>query len=90
MSRTVFCRRYKQELPGLARPPLPGPKGQDIFDNISEKAWQEWLEQQKMLINEKQLNLMDMTARTYLQEQQKRYFSGEKTDDIEGYVPPSE
>ena len=37
MTRTVMCRKYKEELPGLARPPYPGAKGQDIFDHISRK-----------------------------------------------------
>lgn len=88
MSRTVFCRKYQEELPGLAQPPLPGAIGQEIFEHVSQKAWQAWLSHQTMLINEKQLNLMDMTARTYLKEQMKKFFSGDNIDDIEGYVPP--
>ncbi len=90
MSRTVFCRKYKQELEGLDQPPYPGPRGQDLFDNISKKAWQEWMQHQTMLINEKHLNMMDMTARTYLMEQMKKFFSGEDYDQAEGYVPPSD
>ncbi|WP_370980811.1 oxidative damage protection protein [Agaribacterium sp. ZY112] len=88
MSRTVFCRKYKQDLPGLAVPPLPGAKGQELFEHISAQAWQEWLAKQTMLINEKQLNLMDMTARAYLAEQMQKFFANEDTDTIEGYVPP--
>jgi len=88
MSRMVFCRKFQQELEGLARPPFPGPKGQDIYDNISKKAWDEWLAHQTMLINEKHLNMMDMGARTYLSEQMTRFFSGEEYDQAEGYVPP--
>ena len=42
MTRTVMCRKYKEELPGLERPPYPGAKGQDIYDNVSKKAWDEW------------------------------------------------
>jgi len=90
MARTVFCRKYQQELEGLERPPLPGPKGQDLYDNISKRAWQEWMGHQTMLINEKHLNLMDMGARTYLNEQMQRFLSGEDYDRAEGYVPPSE
>lgn len=88
MSRTVFCRKYKQELEGLDAPPLPGPKGQDIFENVSKQAWQEWMAHQTTLINEKHLNMMDMTARTYLGEQRDRFLSGEEYDRAEGYVPP--
>ena len=88
MSRTVFCRKYQQELPGLPVPPLPGPKGLDVYEHISAQAWSEWMSQQTMLINEKQLNLMDMTARSYLAEQMQRFFANQDTDNIEGYVAP--
>ena len=27
MARTVFCQKYQEQLEGLDRPPLPGPKG---------------------------------------------------------------
>jgi Fe-S cluster protector protein len=89
MSRTVFCRRYKEQLEGLERPPLPGPKGQDIFEHVSKRAWQEWQAQQTMLINEKHLSLMDPAARSYLQEQMTKFLAGEEYDQAEGYVPPS-
>ena len=49
MARTVFCRKYKEELPGIAVPPIPGPAGIEIFENISDKAWKEWQAQQTML-----------------------------------------
>lgn len=88
MPRTVFCHKYQQELPGLEAPPYPGPKGQDIFENISKQAWDEWMHYQTMLINEKHLNMMDMTARTYLSEQMEKFFAGESYDTIDGYVPP--
>ena len=47
--RTVQCRRYNEELEGLDRPPLPGPKGQAIFDSVSKKAWGDWQALQTML-----------------------------------------
>ena len=89
MSRTIFCRRYQKELEGLERPPYPGAKGQDLYDNISKQAWGDWMKYQTMLINERQLNMMDLTARAYLNEQMDKFFAGEDTDQVEGYVPPS-
>jgi Fe-S cluster biosynthesis and repair protein YggX len=89
MSRTVFCRKYQREMEGLDKPPFPGPKGQELFEQISKQAWQEWIAHQTMLINEKKLNMMDMTARTYLTEQRDRFLSGQSVDQAEGYVPPS-
>ena len=89
MSRTVFCKRYQEELEGLDSPPYPGPMGQEIFETVSKQAWQEWQGHQTMLINEKGLNMMDMEARKYLQAQQEKFLAGEDFDRAEGYVPQS-
>ena len=90
MARTVFCRKLKQELPGLDMPPFPGPKGEEIFNNVSKQAWAEWMAHQTTLINEMRLNMMDLTARTYLAEQREKFFDGKEVDQAEGYVPPEE
>ncbi len=88
MARMVFCRKYKETLEGVDVPPYPGTKGQDIYDNISKKAWQEWMAHQTMLINEKRLNMMEMSTRVYLTEQMNRFLSGDAYDQADGYVPP--
>lgn len=87
MSRTVLCTKYKEELPGLSAPPLPGARGLELYENVSAKAWQEWMQHQTRLINEKHLNMMDMTARTYLSEQMKQFLAGKEYDLADGYVP---
>jgi Fe-S cluster biosynthesis and repair protein YggX len=74
---------------GLVKPPFPGPKGQHIFDSVSQQAWQEWVAHQTMLINEKKLNMMDLTARAYLAEQRDLFLDNKPCDGIDGYVPPS-
>lgn len=89
MSRTVFCRRHQKDLEGLEKPPFPGALGQDVYDNLSKQAWFEWMEHQTRIINEQHLNMMDMTARKYLQAQMKKFLAGEEVDQAEGYVPPS-
>ncbi|WP_438952502.1 oxidative damage protection protein [Porticoccus sp.] len=90
MARIVHCKKLNRELEGLDAPPFPGPKGQEIFEHVSKQAWLEWLEHQTRLINEKHLNMMDMTARTYLNEQRDRFLSGQDIDQAEGYIPPAE
>jgi|TARA_B110000977_G_scaffold80334_1_gene107570 Fe-S cluster biosynthesis and repair protein YggX len=87
MTRTVLCTRFKEELPGLNAAPFPGPRGQEIFETVSAKAWQEWSDLQTMLINEKHLNMMDKPARKYLNEQRDAFLSSEEVDRAEGYVP---
>lgn len=87
MTRTVFCKKYQQQLEGLDTPPLPGDIGVEIYDNISRKAWEEWTDHQTRLINEKHLNMMDKDARKFLTEQRNRFFSGEDFITADGYVP---
>lgn len=89
MTRTVHCRKYNEDLPGLDRPPYPGVKGEDIFNNISRKAWDEWQKHQTMLINERRLNMMNVDDRKFIQAEMDKFFSGEEYAQAEGYVPPS-
>ena len=53
MTDTVFCKKFKEELPALAVPPMPGKKGQELVSSVSQKAWDEWKSHQTTLINEK-------------------------------------
>jgi Fe-S cluster biosynthesis and repair protein YggX len=86
--RNVFCIKLQREAEGLDFPPYPGALGTRIFENVSKEAWQAWLEQQKMLINENRLNLADAKARKYLAEQMQKHFFGEGADQAAGFVPP--
>lgn len=90
MTRMVMCRKHQQELAGLARPPFPGSKGEDIYNNISQQAWDEWQTQQTMLINERHLNMMDAEDRKFLMAEMEKFFAGEDFAKAEGYVPPSQ
>ena len=88
-NRTVHCIKYGNQLKGLDSPPFPGQDGERIYDQISEKAWQEWLTFQTMLINEKQLSLVDPAIRRYLQTQMWHFFNNEEVDSVEGFEPES-
>ena len=87
MTRTVFCRKFQQDMEGLDRPPYPGPRGQEIFETVSKQAWTDWLKHQTMLINENQLNMMEPAARQFLAEELEKYLAGEDYAQAEGYVP---
>jgi Fe-S cluster biosynthesis and repair protein YggX len=90
MTRMVYCKKYQRELEGLAMPPYPGPKGQEIFEHVSKQAWQEWQEHQTQLINERRLSLMDPSTRKFLQQEMDKFFAGEDFAKAEGYVPPTQ
>ncbi|MCL6269666.1 oxidative damage protection protein [Sansalvadorimonas sp. 2012CJ34-2] len=87
MSRKVNCIKLGREAEGLTIPPMPGPKGQWLFENVSQEAWQMWLQHQTRLINEKHLSLIEPEARKYLAEQMEKFLKGESYDQAEGYVP---
>jgi Fe-S cluster biosynthesis and repair protein YggX len=86
----VHCKKLDKELPALTAPPYPGPKGQEIYETVSQQAWGEWQSQQTMLINEKQLNMMNADDRKYLQSEMDKFLNNEDFDKAEGYVPESE
>jgi Fe-S cluster biosynthesis and repair protein YggX len=82
-----MCKKYQQQLPGLDAPPYPGPKGQQIYEQVSKQAWQEWQAHQTMLINEHKLNMMEPEARKFLQQQMDKFLAGEDYAKANGYVP---
>jgi Fe-S cluster biosynthesis and repair protein YggX len=89
MTRTVHCVKLQREAEGLDAPPLPGELGQRIYNEISKEAWQAWLTQQTMLINEHRLAGFDPKARAFLKEQMLAYLFGEgEVQPVEGFVPP--
>ena len=87
MTRTITCSRYGEGMEGLEKPPQPGANGQKIFEEVSKQAWTEWQALQTMLINEKELSLIDPDARKYLIEQMWNYFNNREVDRVEGFVP---
>lgn len=89
MVRMVNCAKLGRELPGLDRPPFPGPLGQRIYENISREAWNLWPAQSTLIINHYGLNLGDPNAQKILMQQMEEFFFGENARVPEGWAPPS-
>ena len=85
--RTIFCRKYQKELPGLEKAPFPNALGENIYENVSDKAWRDWQAYQVMLINEKRLSMAKIEDRQFIMAQMKRFLSDESVESITGYVP---
>jgi Fe-S cluster biosynthesis and repair protein YggX len=83
----VVCARYKQEMEGLDEPPFDSDFGQKIYNQVSKKAWSEWIERQKMLLNEYRLQPWTREAQEFLVEQMQEYFFGEGSALPKEYVP---
>jgi Fe-S cluster biosynthesis and repair protein YggX len=89
MAHTVFCTRNKKEMEGLDEPPFDSEFGQKIYKNVSKAAWGEWVERQKMLLNEYRLQPWTPQAQQFLVEQMEQFFFGEGSALPSDYVPPS-
>lgn len=90
MTRTVHCVKLDREAEGLERPPYPGDLGKRIYENVSKEAWQMWLGQQTMLINEYRLSPINPEHRKMLEEQMEKFFFGDGGAAPEGYTPPKQ
>ena len=87
MSRTVFCRKYQKDLPALEKAPMPGALGEEIFNHLSQQAWNDWLAHQTRLINEKHLNMMNKEDRAFINQQRDLFINNQDFEQAEGYVP---
>ncbi len=87
MSRTVHCSKLDKDAEGLDTPPYPGELGQRIFENVSKEAWQLWLKQQTMLINEYRLSVIDPEHRKFLETEMEKFFFGGGSNMPEGFTP---
>ncbi len=90
MTRMVQCVKLGKEAEGLERQPYPGELGKRIFENVSKEAWQMWLRQQTMLINEYRLSPINPKHRQMLEQEMEKFFFGAGSTAPEGYVAPKE
>ena len=77
MARTVHCVKFNKEMEGLEKPPLKGPVGQRVFENVSKEAWRLWLEHSKMLVNEYRIDLISPAGQKMWMDELEKYFFGE-------------
>jgi Fe-S cluster biosynthesis and repair protein YggX len=87
MLRMVQCVKLGRELPGLDRPPFPGPLGERIFNNVSREAWGLWPAQATVIINHYGLSLGDPNAQKIIMQQMEEFFFGENARMPEGWTP---
>ena len=81
--------RYKREMEGLEEPPFDSDFGHKIFHNVSKQSWQEWVERQKMLLNEYRLQPWQPQAQEFLVEQMQEFFFGSGSALPADSVPPT-
>ena len=87
MTRQVHCVVDNIDTDGLDFQPWPGAAGKRVFDTVGKPAWQRWLAQQTMLINENRISPMNPEHRAFLEAQMVKYLFEGGTERPPGYVP---
>lgn len=87
MARMVQCVKLGRLLPGLDKAPVAGELGQCIYEQVSQDAWQMWLEHMTRLINHYGLVPADPEARKILRQEMEEFFFGEGAQMPEGWIP---
>ena len=87
MARMVQCVKLGRELPGLERKPYPGELGERIYAQVSQQAWDLWVQQTTILINHYGLSLADPQAQDFLRQQMEEFLFGAEAAMPEGWTP---
>ncbi len=83
----INCIKYGPKQEGLSYVPYPGELGQKIYNQVSEKFWQEWLAHQVMFINENRLSPINPKDREKIMAQMQAFLFDGKAKPVQGYVP---
>lgn len=87
MAHKVHCIKLNKEAEGMDFPPYPGELGKELYNSVSKEAWQLWINQQTMLINEYRLSLADPESQKFLKEELNKFFFGEGSAPPKEFVP---
>ena len=86
MNRMIHCEKLGIEAQGLPSPPYPGVLGLRIYDHISQKAWDLWMNHQTMLINEYKLSLIEKKSRDFLTQEMEKFLFGGGAEKPPGFT----
>lgn len=76
--RIVHCRLLKKDLPGLKRPPYKNELGKRIYEEVSQEAWQKWLQDSVKFINTYRVDLASPEGQKFMLKQAAVYFGFEE------------
>ncbi len=81
--RTVFCKKLQEELPALPFKPFKTDFGQTLYDEVSLKAWQMWLQESPRYINTYRLDLQSAEGKQFMESQMRIFFGFDEGDMAE-------
>ena len=71
--KQVYCAKYKKNLDAMAQKPFVGELSTKIFEEVSQQAWDDWLELQTKLINEFKINLLENSGKNFLLSEMEKF-----------------
>lgn len=87
--RLVMCKKLGKELPGVRRQPFKNELGKQIYENISQEAWEGWLKDSPRLINTYRVDLASPEGQKFMLKQCAIYFGFEEGEAAEtAWTPP--
>lgn len=75
MKRKIMCNVLKRIEYGLEETPFESELGRKIYDCVSEKAWNQWVEFLIKVINEYRLDLSNSNHRNALLKEMNKFFN---------------
>jgi Fe-S cluster biosynthesis and repair protein YggX len=86
----VMCKKLGKELPGMKRAPYKNELGQRIFNEVSQEAWNMWLQDSVKFINTYRVDLASNEGQKFMLKQASIYFGFEEGDVAEtAWTPPA-
>ena len=73
----VMCRKYKQNLPKMPKPPFPNKLGEELQNTVSSQSMERMAKNQTMLINENHLSMIDLRSQKFITEQRNKFLDNE-------------
>ncbi len=89
-NKTVMCVKLNKELPALEAPPIPGPVGKKVYEQVSAQAWKLFEEHFIMVTNENRLDLMDDSTNQIFFDQIEEFLFQGTAKPPAGFVPVQE
>ena len=75
MPEMITCSKTGKRVPKMDKPPMRGKVGQEVWNNVGQEAWDEWMKMEVMVINEYRLNLADAEHRKALYDHMREFFN---------------
>lgn len=85
--RIVHCVKLGKDLPGLAKPPVPGELGQMIYEKVSKEAFKNFMDYFRIIVNEYRIDLTSPESDKIFTDQMKEYFFGKGGEVPEQFSP---